>query len=143
MNGSIRNQFAVFIQYLAIPTVINLGVVFLLLKLFYRKEFHSIELVHEKDEMEDPKLAFWCRISLGIVLACILVKTLLMGFGASFDFPLTWIAVAGAAPILAFSSKRIEILKKTDWHTLIFFVSMFILMQSVWNSGIIQGFMQK
>lgn len=31
-----------------------------------------------------------------------------------------------------------RILKNVDWKTLIFFISMFILMQSVWNSGFIQ-----
>jgi Na+/H+ antiporter NhaD/arsenite permease-like protein len=44
-------------------------------------------------------------------------------------------------PIILFSPKRIGIVKGIDWQTLVFFASMFILMQSVWNSGVFQWLM--
>jgi len=39
---------------------------------------------------------------------------------------------------LVFSSKRLRILKELDWSTLLFFASMFVVMASVWRSGIMQ-----
>jgi Na+/H+ antiporter NhaD/arsenite permease-like protein len=42
---------------------------------------------------------------------------------------------------MVFSPRRIEILKGIDWHTLIFFGAMFVLMESVWQSGTLQGLM--
>jgi Na+/H+ antiporter NhaD/arsenite permease-like protein len=60
----------------------------------------------------------------------------------TFDFKLTYIALIAAIPIILFSKKRTHILKNIDWHTLIFFASMFILMQSVWNSGFFQQFIE-
>ncbi|MDO8841384.1 SLC13 family permease, partial [Methanocalculus sp.] len=48
------------------------------------------------------------------------------------------IAIIAAAPILIFSTKRLQILKKVDYPTLIFFIGLFILMESVWNTGAIQ-----
>ncbi len=40
---------------------------------------------------------------------------------------------------MIFSRKRLVILKNLDWHTLIFFAAMFVLMQSVWDSGFFQS----
>ena len=51
---------------------------------------------------------------------------------------LSYIALAAALPILLFSQKRAEIVRSIDWPTLFFFASMFILMASVWNSGVFQ-----
>jgi Na+/H+ antiporter NhaD/arsenite permease-like protein len=45
-------------------------------------------------------------------------------------------------PIIVGSSKRIQIVKRIDWCTLIFFAAMFVLMQSVWNSGFFQTIIQ-
>ncbi|MDE2089760.1 MAG: anion transporter, partial [Gammaproteobacteria bacterium] len=55
------------------------------------------------------------------------------------DFRLTYIALLAACPVLLFSEKRLEIIKTVDWHTLIFFAAMFVLMASVWDSGFFQS----
>ncbi|AKB34265.1 hypothetical protein MSSIH_3575 [Methanosarcina siciliae HI350] len=49
------------------------------------------------------------------------------------DLSLSWIALLSPAPILL-SKKRAEVVKDIDWTTLAFFVSMFVLMESVWLS---------
>jgi Na+/H+ antiporter NhaD/arsenite permease-like protein len=59
-----------------------------------------------------------------------------------FDFRLIYIALASAAPILLFSRRRGEILRKVDWYTLIFFASMFVLMRSVWLTGFFQSLVE-
>ena len=60
-----------------------------------------------------------------------------MEFFPAWNFSLSWIAIISASPVLL-SKKRVEILKNIDWSTLVFFVSMFVLMQSVWISGTCQ-----
>jgi Na+/H+ antiporter NhaD/arsenite permease-like protein len=55
-----------------------------------------------------------------------------------FDFRLTYIAIAGCLPILAAHKRRLEIVSRIDWPTMVFFAAMFILMESVWISGIFQ-----
>jgi Na+/H+ antiporter NhaD/arsenite permease-like protein len=54
---------------------------------------------------------------------------------------LIYIAVISAMPIIVFSHRRFEVIKKIDWPTLIFFTSMFVLMESVWASGLSQSFL--
>jgi Na+/H+ antiporter NhaD/arsenite permease-like protein len=139
VNGSMENPFVSFLAYLLIPTVINLLLAYLLLRFFYRKDFHKIPLAHSKDPLSDARLARLSRASLILVGAAIFAKISTVYLGGTADFRLTYIAMAGALPVLVFSSRRAEILKKTDWSTLIFFASMFVLMQSVWDAGFFQG----
>ncbi len=40
--------------------------------------------------------------------------------------------------MLLFTPRRPGLLKRLDWSTLVFFASMFVLMQSVWDSGYFQ-----
>jgi len=41
--------------------------------------------------------------------------------------------------VLAGSRRRLEIIRRLDWPTLVFFASMFVLMASVWGSGVFQS----
>jgi Na+/H+ antiporter NhaD/arsenite permease-like protein len=51
---------------------------------------------------------------------------------------LSYIALVGAAPILLGSPRRLSILRRIDWQTLVFFAAMFVLMASVWDTGVFQ-----
>jgi Na+/H+ antiporter NhaD/arsenite permease-like protein len=67
---------------------------------------------------------------------------LLVEFFPAWDFDLSWIALISALPVLL-SRKRVEILKNIDWTTLIFFISIFVLMKSVWISGTCQELLSR
>jgi len=41
-------------------------------------------------------------------------------------------------PLLLFSRRRLAIVRRIDWATLIFFAAMFVLMEGVWLSGYFQ-----
>jgi Na+/H+ antiporter NhaD/arsenite permease-like protein len=137
--GDVTNPFVTFLKYLLLPTLLNLFLAYLLLRLFYGKHFHIEPLVQNRQAIKDPKLAMLSKISLILMAALIMIKiaALLMGF--ELDIRLTYIALIAAIPVVVFLPKRIGMLKRIDWYTLIFFVSMFVLMQSVWNSGIFQS----
>lgn len=138
LNADIKNPFVTFFEFLFIPTVLNLLSVFVMLKIGYREQFHSIPLIHSQEPIRNHKLALLSRISLILAILLILVKIIMVFLHLGIDFRLTYIALASAFPIMIFSSDRLSILKRIDWHTLIFFVSMFVLMQSVWDSGFFQ-----
>lgn len=139
LGGRVPNPFLTFVEYLAVPTVINLFLTYLVLKLFYRKAFHETPLVNLREELADRSLAGLARLSLIIVCCLISVKAAMALFDAGVDFKLTYIALVAAAPVLIFSPRRLEILKAVDWQTLIFFAALFILMEGVWLSGAIQA----
>nr|MBP7733347.1 anion transporter [Caldisericia bacterium] len=116
---------------------------FFMLKLFFKPQ------VSKQEELEvvksttprNPQLETLSKISLLLVGVLVLAKILLVAFRLQFDFKLTYIAVISMLPVLIFSRDRLAIVKRIDWQTLVFFASMFVLMQSVWNSGVFQGLM--
>ncbi len=143
LHGSIPNPFITFLTWLFIPTVINLVLAHRILKHCYRDDFHEAELSHSQEPIRNHELALLARISLQIVIVLVGSKILAVAFVPSLDFPLTSIALMGALPILLGSKQRFRILRHVDWHTLVFFASMFILMESVWQTGFFQSLLDR
>ncbi|MDD5287725.1 MAG: SLC13 family permease [Dehalococcoidales bacterium] len=138
INGNVTNPFITFFRYLLLPTLINLLVAYLFLRLFYRKQFDHKEFANHPEPIKDAKLARLSQISLVLLMVLVLAKIVTVFAGLEIDFKLTYIALAAALPIILFSPKRFTIIRKIDWSTLVFFAAMFILMESVWDSGIFQ-----
>jgi Na+/H+ antiporter NhaD/arsenite permease-like protein len=138
VNGNIANPFITFFRYLLLPTLINLLVAYLLLRLFYSKQFNRNAIIDHPEPIKDAKLAHLSRVSLVLLFILVLAKIITVFAGMKIDFRLTYIALTAALPIILFSPKRFTIIRKIDWSTLLFFAAMFILMASVWNSGIFQ-----
>lgn len=138
VNGIQGNAFLEFFRWLFIPTVVNIYIAFRFLKRYYPGDFHGVELSHSQEPIRNHDLALLGKISLNIILVLVGLKILLFSLGSSFDFRLTYIALVAALPVLVGSPRRIHILRRIDWHTLIFFASMFVLMDSVWLSGFVQ-----
>ncbi|MDO8510649.1 MAG: anion transporter [Nanoarchaeota archaeon] len=136
------NPFVTFLKYLFIPTIINLCLAYFLLRFFYKDAFHC-SLNHSQEPIKDHRLAFISKVSLLLLVVLILFKIMIVLLKLPFDFSLTYISLISAFPIMLFSSKRVEILKKIDWHTLIFFAAMFVVMQSVWEAGFFQLLLNK
>jgi len=139
IQGKINNPFLTFLQYLLIPTLINLFAAFLLIKLFYKEQFNNNSLNHSQEPIKDYKLAILSKISLILLLTLIFIKIILSFLNIQIDLKLVYITLIAALPILTFSRKRISIIKKVDWYTLVFFAAMFVLMESVWDTGFFQS----
>lgn len=134
--GGMEQPFMVFLIYLGIPTLINLVLAYLLLRIFCPSGVPQEDPAEVSVPERNESLVLLCRVSLAIVLAMVGARVILGPV-----FPLTLIALAGAAPILLLSRDRFLVLKRIDWPTLVFFVSMFVLMQSVYQSGFFQSAM--
>jgi len=109
-----------------------------LLKCFYKNYFHKKELNHSQEPIREHKLALLSKISLILVITLVFIKIIFVVLNINFDFRLTYIPLLSMLPIVLLSPKRVDIIKKIDWHTLIFFAAMFVLMRSVWQTGFFQ-----
>lgn len=138
LGGQVEPSFWTFLRHLFIPTTVNLYLTFLMLKRFFPDDFHETELVHSNEPIKNHELAVLSRLSLRIIVLLVLAKIATVPFGLSAEFRLTHIALAASLPILVGSSRRWRILRNIDWHTLVFFAAMFILMESVWATGFFQ-----
>ena len=143
VHGNINNPFISFLKYLLVPTLINLLITFFMLKLYFREHFTGKIIDHSQEPIRDHNLAFLSRVSLLLVILLIIAKIVLTFAMPYLDFRLTYIAIVGMLPIIIFSRKKVKIIRNIDWFTLIFFASMFVLMESVWQSGVFQSALNK
>jgi len=140
----LENPFINFFKYLLVPTLINLFISYLIIKYFFKKDFiGTIDTKKLEESIRDYKLAHIAKLSIILLIVLIIFKVILGIVKPSLNLPLISIIIVSTIPVLFFSERRFEIVKKVDWHTLIFFVSMFILMQSVWNTGIFQSLIKE
>lgn len=138
VHGGISNPFVTFGAHLFLPTVLSMAVVYVVLRIIYRREFGVSEVTHVRAPLTDFSLARLCRVSLSVLIAMLAVKVVLVLTGSGVDFRLTYIALGAALPILLGSERRMGLVKRIDWTTLVFFAAMFVLMESVWLSGFLQ-----
>jgi Na+/H+ antiporter NhaD/arsenite permease-like protein len=141
IGGPVEAPFVTFFRALALPSLINLLVAYGVLRLFYRREFHAVPLVHAPVDVRDHALARLTKLSVLVVIAAIAAKIALVGTRWGEELRLSYIAAAGAAPLLLFSPRRAQLLRSIDWPTLIFFAAMFVLMASVWQTGVLQSWL--
>jgi len=139
INGNLTSPFVTFFKYLLIPTLLNLFLAYLLLRLFYKKHFYGELSDNSPEPIRDQRLAMLSKVSLILLVVLIMAKIVTVLLGLQIDFRLTYIALASAFPIVLLSPKRLGIIRRIDWYTLIFFAAMFVLMESVWDSGVIQS----
>jgi Na+/H+ antiporter NhaD/arsenite permease-like protein len=135
------NPFGTFFLYLGVPTIISLVVLVLFIRLFYLHDPGQKLCVTEELQPADPGLVRVLKLSFTLIISCIILQALLTlhPFGIVYTLPLPAIAIAGAAPIILFSGRRVEIIRNIDWPTLVFFISMFVLMAAVFATGFFQS----
>jgi Na+/H+ antiporter NhaD/arsenite permease-like protein len=138
INGDFSNPFQDFFRYLFLPTLINLILAYVILRLVYHDQFKERSVSQDQPPLADEELAMISRISFLLLLVLIILKILVVPLGEADMFNLTYIALLSALPIMIFSHRRFELIRKIDWPTLIFFAAMFVLMESIWRSGTFQ-----
>ncbi|MGZ5045124.1 MAG: SLC13 family permease [Methylobacter sp.] len=138
-QGGLSAPFLTFFSALAIPTLINVIVTYLALRLVYRQQFiTAMPLTHNPVKLLDEKLAKLARVSLFLLLGLITLNIILSAIHSTVQLKLSHIALIAALPPILFSPVRLNLLKSLDWSTLLFFAAMFVLTSSVWQTGIMQ-----
>jgi len=139
VNAGMASPFITFAAYLAVPTLLCLGVAYIVLRVFYKTEFSAREYASLPAMPGDERLTRLVKISLAIILLLAAINVIAsLAFG-SMLVTLPLIALAAALPVLLFSPRRVSILRSIDWCTLVFFAAMFVLMESVWQTGFFQS----
>jgi Na+/H+ antiporter NhaD/arsenite permease-like protein len=139
IHGGVPNPFVTFLEFLLAPTLLNLLLAYAVLRIFYQSHFRGRPRVSGPEPVRDIALARLARVSLVVLIVLIVARIAVVLLGLSIDFRLTYIALIAALPVLVFTPRRPGLLKRLDWPTLVFFAAMFVLMQSVWDSGLFQS----
>ncbi|HEU5487554.1 MAG TPA: SLC13 family permease, partial [Candidatus Nitrosotalea sp.] len=146
LRSGISLPFVTFMEFLAIPTLINLFLTFFILKIYFKKDLlHANVTMNSKmlegHVLENPRLAKLSVIVLVATIAGFFVSEILP-FVHLAEVPISLVAMTGAAVLYAASSQRREIVKKVDYTVLVFFVAMFVVTAALWDSGAISLFMK-
>lgn len=139
-EGGMPSPFVTFAFWLAIPTLLSLLAAYCVLRLIYPGEFATRSLSDGASITCDTRCMRICQCSLLVIVGLILAKAALAVAGSGSFVSLPLIAVCGAVPVILFSHNRAAILRNIDWETLVFFAAMFVLMESVWQTGFFQSF---
>jgi Na+/H+ antiporter NhaD/arsenite permease-like protein len=143
VNSGMDTPFVTFTLYLLIPTLISLGVAFILLRFYFNTDFSTRVLFHDPILPVDYKKFFPVKCSLAIILILGAANIIASLYGGKILVPLPFIALCAAFPVILLGTDRVRLLKNLDWFTLVFFAAMFVLMESVWQTGFFQSFVDQ
>jgi Na+/H+ antiporter NhaD/arsenite permease-like protein len=166
IQSEIQLPFMTFLTILAIPTIINLLLTYLILRVYFRSELlqmrYNLMMMNLPEEnkkssnddntesqivmsntmhttITNPTLA---KISVTILLIVIsgfiIVETLrFFGIITEGGFSISIFTIMGATILYAISKERTELIKSIDYSILIFFAAMFVFTTGLWTSGLI------
>ncbi|MGC1932771.1 MAG: SLC13 family permease [Candidatus Nitrosopolaris sp.] len=164
IQSGIYLPFITFIVHLTIPTLINLFLTYMILRIYFRKDLSTAVIART---YQDKKLTMATAanpvdeesVSLSIIKNSHLAKTssvilllTIAGFIISeflhllhiANIGLSVIALLGAGALYLLSGKdRKDIFKNVDYSVLVFFAAMFVVTSALWSSGAISTIMSQ
>jgi Na+/H+ antiporter NhaD/arsenite permease-like protein len=138
LQSGMPQPFWHFVRAFAGPSLLALVFIYFMLLWRYRSVFarvHEAKKVHPKP---CPKAWRSLRWSLLLLLVLMLLKALSMAWHWPYSLPFAAISLIAALPVVCGFQDRIQLMRRVDYTTLLFFVAMFILMKAVWLSAWVQ-----
>src|SRR5207245_7283845 len=142
LSSGIPNPMLDFLYFLVPPTIIGLVVTFLILRFYYRKDlaksdedFGTIPL----PLIKDSDLARLSAYVAGIVVVGFFLVGVAQLFGLQGNVNLGTVSLLGPTFAYLLSTRRREILASVDGGVIIFFMSLFIVVQDFWDPNALQS----
>ena len=143
LSTGVPNPMLNFLYYLLPPTLVCLGVSYLILRWYFRREFVDSALaelqIDPREAIKDRSLARLSGSAAGIVVLGFFLVGVAELIGVQGNFNLGTVSLVGAVIVFLGSEKRREILRSVDWGIILFFISLFIVMQAFWESNALQS----
>ena len=138
-DSGIKAPFITFTHKLAIPTLINLVVTpLILMHLVNTRTARKETTVFIPEEaIRDKKEATVAVVGLSTAIGALLVNDVLQLMGYPHIEKRGSIPFVVAAATYVFTREPRKTLSRVDWGTIVFFMSMFIAMEGVWRSGVL------
>lgn len=132
--------FVKFLAVLSIPTLVNLAVTPLIVARLYKLEDRKLEGVaaNSSGYLRSRRDAAIAAVFLTATVALLVANDLLEMAGIKWVEHRGFIPFVTASLAYIFSSNARKALSRVDWGTIVFFIAMFVAMNGVWRSGIMQ-----
>jgi Na+/H+ antiporter NhaD/arsenite permease-like protein len=145
LSSGIPNPLFDFLYYLLPVTLVSLLVAYMILRLYFRKDLanSSLEGLHAvpQEAIKDARLARLAAVAGVITVFGFFAVSIARFFNFQGNFNLGTVALVGATIVFLGSEKRRDIVKAVDWGIVIFFISLFIVMEAFWKSNALQELM--
>ena len=123
-----RIPFLRFSLALLPVAVVGLGIQYAVLRFGFRKALDQA-IIHRPEQQPRPLDRWLLGLTAGVLLL------VFAGFLAGLD--LSWTALAGGALVMVLARRDThEVLKLVDWHLLVFFAALFIIVEGLSGTGL-------
>lgn len=128
--------YAEFLLRLLPVSLLSMLLIVGMMRLFYHKEFANKTKLHAEDGADTPHGSWWRSGSVFLLV----MAGFFWGHYLNLSIPL--IALTGAALILLVGkAKPSQVVQKVDWVLLLFFASLFIVVEGVQKTALMQVFL--
>ncbi len=145
LSSGIPNPLFDFLYYLFPVTSLSLVTAYVILRLYFRKDLAnaSLEGFHAipEEAIKDASLAKLSAAAAVVTVFGFFTVSVARFFGPLGNFNLGTVSLLGATIVFVGSQRRREIIKAVDWGIVIFFISLFIVMEAFWRSNALQQLM--
>jgi Na+/H+ antiporter NhaD/arsenite permease-like protein len=144
IQSGIPLPFSNFLKFLAIPTILNLFLMYYVLRFYFKKDLALVNyqnLVLDDTKIENRRLAKISVTVLGATIAGFFIVEALH-FLQIANISISAVALSGAAAIYATNKERVQIARSVDYSVLVFFAAMFVVTAAIWSSGAIPMIMK-
>jgi len=120
--------FSKFARSLAPAAIIGLAINFGILRFGFRNVLRAAVIIREPDVV--------LKLDRGLfALVCVVFVSIFVCFFAGLN--LAWTALAGAALMMVLARRDThEVLKLVDWHLLVFFAALFVVIEGLSDTGL-------
>jgi Na+/H+ antiporter NhaD/arsenite permease-like protein len=136
-----RSPFVEFITRLAVPTLVSLVVLALVIERIYRVPRAKIAItVDPWESVRSRRELYIALVGGGVTVAALIINDVLAMLGQLHVNARGLIPFVSAAALWSFTDSPREVLSRVDFGTVLFFMGMFITVEGIWRSGILQPF---
>ncbi len=123
-----RISFPEFSRALLPAAMVGLAINFCILRLGFRKMLRGATIDHAAHAVPKPDRGLFA-------LVCVVFVSIFVGFLSGLN--LAWTAMTGAALVMVLARRDThDVLKLVDWHLLVFFAALFIVVDGLSDTGL-------
>jgi len=138
-QSGISAPFLSFVKVLGIPTLINLAIVAGFLWFTLKKHEKGLDgrqvVVIEEEHITNLELAKTSGACLVLAVGGFLLNDTLGLLGFQHTEHLGIIAFLASVPLYTLAEEKRDLLRQVDWSSIVFFMTMFMVMGGLWQSG--------
>ncbi|MEM3905112.1 MAG: SLC13 family permease, partial [Sulfolobales archaeon] len=139
IESGVEAPFITFVIKLAIPTIVNLLLTtYVMLKVFKIKDGEVRIGLIPHEVLRSRRDAVLAGLGILLTIALLVINDVLELYGAPHIRYRGVIPFVVAAGTYLLTTRPRNVLSEVDWGTIVFFITMFITMEGIWRSGVLQ-----